>query len=109
MAALIVLGVAAVSCSSPDFVDRATLLREPAAEVRFPGTVELAHVGSDRVTTIEGTQSAFDGYVLGTSAAAEEVRAYYARKLQDLGWQPDRLAGIPSTAEIDAWGWCNPA
>lgn len=104
----LLLAAMLVSCGADtaEFVDRATLLKETAAQLRFPDAVELAHVGAERVTTFEGAQSAFDGYILGTDANSEAVFAFYERELERLGWQRDRIVGIKSSAEIEAWGWC---
>lgn len=104
---LTALAALSAACApDAEFVDRATLLNEPAAQLRLPGAVELGRVGSERLTTLDGPQAAFDGYILGTDVDASQVRDYYARELERLGWQPDRLAGLASTAEIEAWGWC---
>ena len=66
------------SCAdNQEFVDRAALLSDPASQLRLPAAVELAHVGAERVTTFEGPQSAFDGYILGTNADADAGPAYY--------------------------------
>lgn len=96
---------ASCAAETEEFVDRATLLKEPAVQVRFPGAVELAHVGAERVTTFEGPQSAFDGYILGTDAEAEVVHSFYARELGRLGWIPESTTRR-STAELAAWWWC---
>lgn len=97
-----------VAClPAPDqLVDRATLLRDPAASLRLPGVTELAHVGDERRTTVDGPQPAFDGYLLGTQASDGEVFSYYDAELRRLGWLSDRLVAIPSTVEFRAWGWC---
>ena len=106
LSAILLTVLSSCGGDTQEFVDRATLLNEPAARLRFPGSVELAHVGAERVTTVEGPQSAFDGYILGSDADADEIHSYYARELERLGWQRDLIAGVKSTAEIEAWGWC---
>lgn len=94
------------SCTSEEFVDRATLLRDPAAKLRFPGAVELGHVGGEREDTFEGPRGAFDGYILGTQVSEQEVFAYYATELERMGWLRDPLVGTRATTELMAYGWC---
>lgn len=106
---LLVATLLVLSCG-PDangFVDRATLSKEPAAQLRLPRASELAHVGRERTTTFEGPRSGFDGYILGTDADQETVYAYYARELERLGWTRE-TTGSASTDEITAWWWCKP-
>jgi len=104
---LLALAVALLaSCAdNQEFVDRAALLSDPASQLRLPAAVELAHVGAERVTTFEGPQSAFDGYILGTNADADAVLAYYAGELGRIGWTRETTT-THSTAELAAWWWC---
>jgi hypothetical protein len=96
-----------LGCTADDevFVDRGSLLSEPAAQIRFPGAIELGHVARESVTTFEGPQAAFDGYILGTDAEAEAVHTFYAGELERMGWlvDPTRRRG---TDELAAWWWC---
>jgi hypothetical protein len=109
-ARLLVLAVVAsiaVACA-PDtqvFVDRTFLLNDPAANVRPPGAVELAHVSRERVTTFEGPQPAFEGHILGSDLSSEAVRAYYASQLESAGWLLEPTT-IRATDELAAWWWC---
>lgn len=66
------------ACATEEFVDRATLLRDPAAKLRFPEAVELGHVGGERENTFEGAQGAFPPDSLGRKRA-RPVHARAAR------------------------------
>jgi hypothetical protein len=102
----IVVALVLVSCAPERFVDRATLLADPAAKLRPPGVVELGHFGSDRITTFEGPQAAFDGFLFGTQDAEQGVLSYYESELGRSGWQRDRMSAFRATTETVAWGWC---
>jgi len=68
--------------------------------------VELGHFGSDRITTLEGPQAAFDGYIFGTQDTEQGVLTYYEAELLRSGWLRDRMSAFRATTETVAWGWC---
>jgi len=89
--------------------DLGTLQRDPASAIRMPDAIELGHFSGDQRTTLEGPQTAFDSRVFGAQATEDAVRSFYDTKLRQLGWQSDRLAGVMTTVETAAWGWCKGA
>ena len=56
---------------------------------------------------ITGPQAAFFGHVYGVQSSVDDVFAFYDRELANLGWKPDARP-IPTTTELDGWGWCKP-
>jgi hypothetical protein len=97
-----------VSCgsSSPDL---AALRAEPAAALRMPDAVDLGHFWSEKRETFEGSQVAFDAHVFGVQVGDIDVRTFYERERDRLGWKPDRMAGAIDSVELAAWGWCKGA
>jgi hypothetical protein len=104
--ALIAVFLACAPTASAEFVDHAALVADPAARVRLPGAVVLTHVSAESAKTIDGPQPAFDGDILGTQLSAEQVRTFYGGELVRLGWKPNAYAGLASTTDLVAWGWC---
>lgn len=88
-------------------LERVDLVEDPAAGLRMPAADELAHVGDERRTTIDGPQRPFEGRIFGTMATAEEVFAFYDRELTSVGWQRRLALGL-STVELDLRSWCKP-
>ena len=107
--ALVLIAALAIACGSSDkYVDRATLLREAAAALRFPGATELSHVTAERAMTIDGEQTAWDGGIFGTDATDAAVFAFYDPQLRGMGWMPDLISSIGTSVELRTWGWCKP-
>ena len=98
-----------LAACSPGSPDLAALQRESAASLRLPDAVDLGHFYSDKLSTLEGPQVAFEAHVFGTQRSDEDVRTFYDRELVRLGWQADRLAASLSTTELAASGWCKGA
>jgi hypothetical protein len=98
----------AATCG-PSTPSLGALQKESAAAIRMRDVVELGHFSDDARTTLEGPQPAFDSRVFGTQATDDAVRAFYDGELQRLGWQSDRLAGVMTTVELAACGWCKGA
>lgn len=91
---------------SPQLKD---LESDPAAQLRMPGAIELAHFSKDRAMTVDGPTSAGDRYLFATEAGPDEVFAFYSTELARLGWTRDRLAVNKSSTDIRVDGWCKPA
>ncbi|MBI3521828.1 MAG: hypothetical protein HY071_01855 [Chloroflexi bacterium] len=102
------LAIVASACASGD-PDLAALQRESAASLRMPDTVDLGHFYSDKLSTLEGPQRAFDAHVFGVQSSDVDVHAFYDREITRLGWQYDFLATSISSVELAAWGWCKGA
>lgn len=56
---------------------------------------------------ITGPQPSFFGHVYGVQLTTDDVFRFYDRELTRLGWKPDARP-IPTTVEVDGWGWCKP-
>lgn len=104
---LLYLAVVGACALSDQPLERRDLERDVASNLRMSGADELAHVGDERRTTIEGAQRPFEGRIFGTMATAEEVFAFYGRELMALGWQRQQAVGR-STVELDLRSWCKP-
>lgn len=75
----------------------------------MPDAIELGHFSGEKISTIEGPQTAFDARAFGIQSSDADAQAFYDRELQRLGWQPDRLATSLGSVELAAWGWCKGA
>lgn len=89
-------------------LERSELIADPAAQIRMPGSDELAHFARERESTVTGPAFAFDRYAFGTSASEPEVIAFYDQRLRALGWTRDDLAVFPGSTDLKARGWCKP-
>ena len=87
-------------------LELADLQADPAFAVRMPGADELAEVGGERRSTLDGAQSPFAGHIFGTLASSAEVYAFYERELARLGWQPETPPFSRSSAELENRLYC---
>lgn len=101
------LFTAACDLTNP-FPSRSALQTDAAAKIRYPASTELARVGYERRTTLEGPRPAVDGFIFGADASRDDLFHHYDRELRRLGWQQDTYSIYRSTVEFVAWGWCKP-
>lgn len=82
------------------------LRNDPAFALRMDGADELAEVGGEARTGVDGSTPTFAGHIFGTTAASAQVYAYYERELTRLGWHAQPPPFAMSTAEIENRLYC---
>lgn len=105
---LAIIGATSCGANTPGgYLPLADLRAEPAAAIAPPGSVELRTVAAEPFNNITGPEAGFYGHLFGTTLAAADVAAFYARELPRVGWTKDRPP-IGGSVELKTWGWCKP-
>jgi len=87
-------------------LERADLEADAAFALQMPGADELARVGGDRLSTLEGEQFPFAGHIYGTTAPSADVYAFYEAELTRLGWRAQTPPYPRSSVELENRIYC---
>ncbi len=109
-AALVVVAALAFQAwsSAHTLLSYTDLKSDPAYALRMPAADELARVGGDARTGIDGSTPAFAGHIFGTMATSADVYAYYESELARLGWHTQPPPFSMSTDELENRLYCKP-
>jgi hypothetical protein len=102
--AAVALAVVLTACGT-DTSQLARLQAMPEDHLFYPGAVVLGSGGLNEQTTIEGTNYADSGHLLGTNASVIDVSSFYVTQLQKRGWASTQKDTGKAMTEVAVAAW----